>query len=175
MRFVLNVEFHCFLGLQLRRVENNRSAAILRWLSGLVCTGGSDNGSDLSLRSCLSITARALNAPSQLELGAYLLWLAQKTSEKGARCVLLRRCVRKPQEMCAQFKLSAGIMIARAAISKARSGSASSSDPPVRACRARRPPQNGPRPIVLTTTAGVQRGPQKLTGPELFRSTAVFG
>ena len=47
--------------------------AILRWLSGLVCTSGSDNGAGLG--RILPTAARAAN--SQLELGVHLLWLTQ--------------------------------------------------------------------------------------------------
>ena len=43
--------------------------AILRWLSGLVRTGGSDDDTDLD--RILLIAARATNA--QLELSVYLL------------------------------------------------------------------------------------------------------
>ena len=50
--------------------------AILRWLSGLVRAGGSDD--DAGLDWILLITARATIA--ELELSVYLLWLAQETS-----------------------------------------------------------------------------------------------
>ena len=55
------------------------------WLSGLVCAGGFDD--DAGLDRTLLIAARATNA--ELELSAYVLWLAQETSEKNTPNVLL--------------------------------------------------------------------------------------
>ena len=41
-------------------------------------------------------------------MSVHLRWLGQTTSEKGIPSVLLRRVLRKPRQLCAQFKLSAG-------------------------------------------------------------------
>ena len=70
----------------------------------LLCLCGPDD--DAGLDRILLIAARATSA--ELELSVHLLCLAQETSEKNTPNVLLRRLLRKPQQMHAQFKLSAG-------------------------------------------------------------------
>ena len=88
----------------LGRVENNSNAGHLRCISGLVRTGKSDDDKDLDW--ILLIAARATS--DQLESSVHLLWLTQETSEKNTPNVLLRRLLRKLQQMHARFKLSAG-------------------------------------------------------------------
>ena len=61
---------------------------------------------DAGLDRTLPIVARATSA--ELESGVYVLGLTQETSEKNTPNVLLRRLLRKPQQMHARFKLSAG-------------------------------------------------------------------
>ena len=79
----------------LGRVENNSNAGHLRCISGLVRTGKSDDDKDLDW--ILLIAARATSA--ELELSVHLLCLAQETSEKNTPNVLLRRLLRKPQQI----------------------------------------------------------------------------
>jgi hypothetical protein len=92
------------LPFDLGRVENDSNAGHLRCISGLVRTGKSDDDADID--RVLPIAARATSA--ELALGAQLLWLAQEMSEKNTPNVPLRRLLRKPQQMHAQFKLNAG-------------------------------------------------------------------
>ena len=102
LRSVFNVEFRCFL--RLRPSKNNSNGGHLRCLSGSVRAGESRD--DAGLDRTLLIVARATSAG--LESRVYVLGLAQETSEKNTPNVLLRRLLRKLQQMHARFKLSAG-------------------------------------------------------------------
>ena len=85
-------------------VENSSNGGHLRCLSGSARAGESSD--DAGLDRTLLIAARATSA--ELQLREYVLWLAQETSEKNTPNVLLRRLLRKLQQMYARFKLSAG-------------------------------------------------------------------
>ena len=67
------------------RIEKQLEGGHLRCLSGSARAGESSD--DAGLDRTLLIAARATSA--ELELGVYVLWLAQETSEKNIGCVLL--------------------------------------------------------------------------------------
>ena len=85
-------------------VENNSNGGHLRCLSGSV--RADESRDDAGLDRTLLIVARATSA--ELESRVCVLGLAQETSEKNTPNVLLRRLLREPQHINAQFKLGAG-------------------------------------------------------------------
>ena len=92
------------LFFDLGRVEKQLEWRALRCISGLVRTGKSDDDADIDRVLLIA----ALATGDELESSVHLLWLAQETSEKNTPNVLLRRLLREPQHINAQFKLSAG-------------------------------------------------------------------
>ena len=118
---------------------------------------------------------RGVAANTQLELNVRLQWLAQETSDKNVGCVLLRRLLRQPQQMSAQFKLS----VCSLSRDKQDPIETSAFVGPAGAYQARKPSQNGLHSVVFVDAVDVQRGPQKLTRTTTFRSshssTNIFG